>query len=233
VSRTTRDLMSLSFSIDADRLFHAFKFTTDPRNVVSDQYGDKLKRVLVEPHPNGGVYIVGCDGGIAVVQFDPAGFTSTPFCIGLTDNERAMLKGDFVRRRTLALEEEGEQMTLKTVGQRSTEFRATDFKHGDEYPRWRSLLPKWSDLRPGVPGKLNASYLGRLCSMVNPELAPQRRFDMYCAECGSSKIPAAVVFFPHNPNMLAIVAPMQNVDNDAMPTEPVWLNPAFDPADDL
>lgn len=232
MTRSTRDLMSLSFSIDADRLFHAFKFTANPKNIINEKFDDALRRVLVEPHPNGGVYMIGCDGGVAVVQFDPAGFTSAPFCLGLTDSERAQLKGDFVRRRSLSLEEEGEHLTLKTTGQRSTEFRTTDFKHGDIYPKWRSLLPKWSDLRPGVPGKLNVSYLQRLCSMANPNSSIQKHFDMYCGLSGVGEIPAAVVFFPANPNMLAIVAPMTGVEN-VQPTEPVWLNPSFDPADDL
>jgi hypothetical protein len=224
--------MDLSFSIDADRLYHAFKFVTNTKNVISEKHGEALKRVLVEPHPNGGVYIVGCDGGIMVVQFDPSGSTSAPFCLGLTDTERAQLKGDGVRHRTLSLEREGEHLTLKTVGQRATEFHTSDFKHGNTYPKWRDVLPRWSDLRPGMPGKLNASYLSRLCSMVNPAGAIQKHFDMYCAQAGHAKDKAAIVFFPFNPNVLGIVMPMTGVE-DTEPAEPKWLNPSFDPAGDL
>lgn len=234
MSRTTRELMSLSFSIDADRLRHAFRFVRTGEANTHPKFGDALKRVLVEPHPKGGVYIVGCDGSIMVVQFDPAGSASAPFCIGLTDNERAQLKGDEIRRRTLSLESEGDHLSLKTTGQRSSEFRTSDFKHGDSYPRWRDVLPKWSELRPGVPGQLNVHYLSMLVAMAGSSSIgdlPQR-FDMYCAQSGINHQKAAIIFFPNNPNMLAILMPMIGAV-DEEPGEPAWLNPSFDPADDL
>jgi hypothetical protein len=232
MSRATRDLANLSFSIDAERLHHAFRFTRTDESPPHPKYADSLTRVLVEPHPKEGVYMIGCDGGIMVIQFDPSGWASTPFCIGLKPSERALLRGDNIRRRTLSLEAEGEHLSIRTSGQRSSEFKSSDFKHGDTYPKWRDVLPKWSDLRPGMPGKLNAFYLGKLVAMANPGEASQKHFDMYCAQSGLNKEKAAIIFFPFNPNMLAVLMPMNNVVDEPH-AAPVWLNPDFDPAEDL
>jgi hypothetical protein len=225
-------MAELTFSIDAERLHHAFRFVRGDDSPPHPKFADALTRVLIEPHPKNGVYMIGCDGNIMVIQFDPSGSTSAPFCLGLNAAERALLRGDNIRRRTLSLENGEDHMSVKTAGQRSSELHKGQFVHGDSYPKWRSVLPNWSDLRPGMPGKLNAHYLGVLVAMANPGQSTQKTFDMYCAQSGINKEKAAIIFFPFNPNMLAVLMPMMGTA-DTPHAEPEWLNPTFDPADDL
>lgn len=244
---TPADLLHLSFSVDAVKLGIAAQFVL-PSGKDHPRFGEALRSVLIEPHPTAGVIIVASNAATMVVQFDGLGHASMPFCIQLTDDQVAQFPGDGKRRRTLSLRSLDPAFTLKTEGQRSTEFVSDRITPGSAYPNWRSVVPDWDSLTPCVPAILNAIDLGKLTGMtltgIDRRTSAGHSFYMYASRkslvAGNADYGRpAIVTFERTSEMFAILMPMDAGKPDVAERirecklEPEWLSSDFDVAGDL
>ncbi len=133
----------MNFSIKAEFIGWAAEFCVK----VGSKGNGVLENLLIEPHPNGGVLVVGCDGHSAGVFYDHHGHASEAFCL---EHPSAPLvsactkKTSGIEKRVMKAEG-SEVIRVSTVDQ-NMEPRTTlhiakeQIINPDYYPRWRSFF---------------------------------------------------------------------------------------------
>jgi hypothetical protein len=133
----------MNFSIKAEFIGWAAEFCAK----VGRRDDRILENLLIEPHPNGGVLVVGCDGHSAGVFYDQHGHASEAFCMERPSPpmiSACTKKTSGIEKRVMK-EEDSEIIRVSTVDRemqpRTTLHIATEqISDPDHYPRWRSFF---------------------------------------------------------------------------------------------
>lgn len=123
-----------------------------------------LNSVRVEPHPEGGVILIACNGHMMMLIRDANACCSeaATFKIGPDASKYCGDKGG--RLPVVTINPVTERLVI-TGGPSGNELFIQPgkcmvaFKEGDKYPAWERVVPKFEQLKPAVADTLNASYL--------------------------------------------------------------------------
>jgi hypothetical protein len=136
--------------------------------------------IYVEKAPQGGVYLVGCDGHTMAVIYDGDG------SIEGADNAIVTIEPGMVSAAKKAMTKSARGMSYK-VTVRGTRARVAVPDTEDlelfiqpgkcllegEYPKWRKVVPDFEKLVPGAFSEysFNANYMARMAKVVEPRFA--------------------------------------------------------------
>lgn len=190
--------------------FSADRCQADPKVL---QRIPALRRILVTPASKGGVYVVGTNGWIMVVQYDKAGKADVPWLLDCAKVDTAKLVGSI---KTWDVSGNLETATFESLGE-TMEFNgiaipealaATGGKPG--FPNWRRVIPdakQREKLIPGFPGTINLRLLEVISRLAQTDLEDRAVTVQheYSERPGAGRV---IIGFPWRPNTMIVVMPL-------------------------
>jgi len=178
----------------------------------------------IEAAPQGGVYVVGCDGHTIGIIYDATGSIEGGGDAGITIQATPALMAACRKVRTDPTYRKGRGPAVAHVvveGQRAyigndvgsfgstLEYFAQSGRCQIEgkYPDWKKILPNFSELKRGVWDGLNINYLARYKQLVDPRYAGVSLWQ-------SKKGGAAVVQYERMPELISLIMPMRDGANE-------------------
>jgi hypothetical protein len=209
------------FDLSAEMIRLALLWKSDHQMGAS---AEQLVFIHAEPHPDGAL-ILGCDGGAMFIGLDRKGKCPHAVNIALCPDGIRELKGDTIHARRVS----GPKDCYEVTDEGETIFVSNDtWLLPDHWPDWRRIVPgeeAFNKAQAYTPRVLNSSYLGRIAEMYRGDEWSAER----CVHFATKGLGHNVfVFFPWNPDMLLMLAPMKGETPQL--TWPKWLE---DPAGDL
>jgi hypothetical protein len=137
----------MRLSANAVRLAYSFAAKSDVRYY--------LQGVHVEPHPNGGAAITGCDGHRVLQVHDRDATDVETMVIGLDESARAALKkGKYVKT-----EFEPKKLAILNGDELPIYLQWTDYRVVGNYPDVKTILGERESWIEGISGTFNVNYI--------------------------------------------------------------------------
>lgn len=179
----------MKLSADAVRLALAFAATSDIRYYLNGAY--------VEPHPNGGAAITGCDGHLVLQVHDRDASNVETMIISLEKATRAALTpGRFVQTEF----EPGRVAVVDSDGI-PKHLQVGAYKVEAKYPDIKPILGERENWQAGISGTFNVQYIADATIAVAAAVGGSQR-DRYKGVTFYSYAPASA---PQNRKVLFIV----------------------------